>query len=99
LLAIEEGANGAKAEREHIAMAAFILALARRFNIRVMLRVGKAKTSMKTPLVSLLRLELPRALTLPSRNTADLLLLRGKHGHFPRIQRERNSLLVRLSGY
>jgi hypothetical protein len=26
------------------------VALARRFNIRVMLRIGKAKTSMKTPL-------------------------------------------------
>jgi hypothetical protein len=33
------------------------VALARRFNIRVMLRIGKAKTSMKTPLVTLLRLE------------------------------------------
>jgi hypothetical protein len=34
--------------------------LARRFNISVMLRIGKAKTSMKTPLVTLLRLENPK---------------------------------------
>src|ERR1700732_772969 len=36
------------------------VALARRFNIKVMLRIGKAKTSMKTPLVTLLRLENPK---------------------------------------
>jgi hypothetical protein len=33
------------------------VALARRFNIRVMLRIGKAKTSTKTTVVTLLRLE------------------------------------------
>ena len=37
------------------------VALARRFNIRVMLRIGKAKTSMKTTLVTLLRLENPKS--------------------------------------
>jgi hypothetical protein len=36
------------------------VALARRFNIRVMLRIGKAKASTKTTLVAVLRLENPK---------------------------------------
>ena len=36
------------------------VALPRRFNIRVMLRIGKAKTSMKTTLVAVLWLENPK---------------------------------------
>jgi hypothetical protein len=39
------------------------VALARRFNIRVMLRIGKAKTSMKTTLVAVLRLNSQAATT------------------------------------
>jgi hypothetical protein len=36
------------------------VALARRFNIRLMLRIGNAKTPMKTTLVAVLRLENPK---------------------------------------
>ena len=51
------GANRLNALADGIASQ---VALARRFNIRAMLRIGKAKTSMKTMLVAVLRLKNPK---------------------------------------
>jgi hypothetical protein len=41
------------------------VALARRFNIRVMLRIGKAKTSMKTTIVAVAGRKLPMPSVAP----------------------------------
>jgi hypothetical protein len=99
LLAIEEGANGAKGGTRAYSDGSLHLSLGAPFQYQGNVAGWKSENLNENTACVAVTVGTPRALTLPSRNAADLLLLRGKHGHFPRIQRERNSLLVRLSGY